>query len=185
MQSVLQEYDLAGQVPKPGGMGLVYRARRRSGELIALKVIPLTGTSDSAAIVRSERRGAAVQRMLAERDRHVPRVYAFGEKRGAFVIEMEFIDGEDLSTVLSRSGTLPAREAARIACEIASFLQRAHAMTYGRVHLRPAQLVHADLKPSNIRIVRGTGEVKILDFGIAKAGWQTHTVKQFGSLPYM
>ncbi|HEY3162357.1 MAG TPA: protein kinase [Vicinamibacterales bacterium] len=123
--------------------------------------------------------------MLAERDRHVPRVYGFGEKHGVFFIEMEFIDGEDLSAMLERNGTLGPREAARIAYEVASFLQVAHASTYGHFHLRPARLVHADLKPSNIRIARSTGEVKILDFGIARAGWQTQTLKQFGSVPYM
>src|ERR1043166_3562454 len=184
MHTVLQEYDLVSQIPKPGGMGLVYKARRKSGELIALKVIPLTGNPDGDAVARSERRGAAVQQMLAARDRHVPRVFACGEKHGVFFIEMEFIDGEDLSTMLARNGPLPPREAARVACEVASFLQVAQATTCGRFRLIPARLVHSDLKPSNIRIARN-GDVKILDFGIARAGWQTQTMKQFGSVPYM
>src|SRR5215216_2439596 len=185
MRTVLNEYDVVSQVPKPGGMGLVYRARRKSGEIIALKVVPLTGSSESQSFARSERRGATVQQMLADLDAHVPRVYAFGEKQGVFFIEMEFVEGEDLSALLARAGTLPPREAARIAHEVASFLHVAHGMTYGRIRFTPAQLVHADLKPSNIRLVKGTNDVKILDFGIARAGWQTHTARQFGSVPYM
>src|SRR5688572_12011553 len=170
MATVLDEYHIVTDVPKPGGMGLVYRARRASGEVIALKVIPLGHSGDSEAIVRSERRGAEVQKLLGEKDRHVPRVYEFGEKHDVFFIEMEFVDGEDLSTILARRGTIEPREAARIAYEVASFLEVAHETTYGDDHKLPAALVHSDLKPSNTRIARGSNDIKILDFGIAKAG---------------
>jgi tetratricopeptide (TPR) repeat protein len=183
--SILDDYDLIQQLPTPGGMGLVYRVRRRSGEPIALKVVPLQQDGEADAIVRSERRGAAVQKLLGELDPHVPRVYDFGEKDGVFFIEMEFIDGEDLSAILKRSGRIPAREAARIACEVAAFLEVAHHTGVGGDSRTPAELVHSDLKPSNIRIADQTGEVKILDFGIARAGWQTVTAQQFGSVPYM
>ena len=182
MRTVLDEYDVVTQVPAPGGMGLVYRARGTSGDVIALKVVPLGRSTDSDAIVRSERRGAEVQQLLGQKDRHVPRVYAFGEKHGVFFIEMEFVAGEDLSAILAREHTLPPREAARIAFEVASFLSTAHNT---RVEDADQELVHSDLKPANIRIVNGTGEVKILDFGIARAGWHTATTNQFGSLCYM
>jgi tRNA A-37 threonylcarbamoyl transferase component Bud32/tetratricopeptide (TPR) repeat protein len=182
MRTVLDEYDVLTQVPAPGGMGLVYRARGTSGDVIALKVVPIGRSADSEAIVRSERRGAEVQHLLAQKDRHVPRVYAFGEKHGVFFIEMEFVAGEDLSAILARERTLPPREAARIAFEIASFLAAAHNT---RVEDADQELVHSDLKPANIRIAHGSGDVKILDFGIARAGWHTATTNQFGSLCYM
>jgi serine/threonine protein kinase/tetratricopeptide (TPR) repeat protein len=182
MRTVLDEYDVVTQVPAPGGMGLVYRARGTSGDVIALKVVPLGRSADSDAIVRSERRGAEVQQLLGQKDPHVPRVYAFGEKHGVFFIEMEFVAGEDLSAILGRQGTLAPREAARIAFEVASFLATAHNT---RVDDADQELVHSDLKPANIRLVHGTGEVKILDFGIARAGWHTATTNQFGSLCYM
>lgn len=185
MQTVLDEYDIVTQVPAPGGMGLVYGARRTSGEVIALKVIPLGRTSDSEAAVRSERRGAEVQKLLGQHDPHVPKVYDFGEKHGVFFIEMEFIPGEDLSALIARQGPLPPRDAARIAYEVASFLDVAHHTTYGDHGDVRAELVHSDLKPSNIRIARVTNEIKIIDFGIARAGWHTATTNQFGSLPYM
>jgi eukaryotic-like serine/threonine-protein kinase len=182
MRTVLDEYDVVTQVPAPGGMGLVYRARATSGDVIALKVVPLGRSADSDAIVRSERRGAEVQQLLGQKDRHVPRVYAFGEKHGVFFIEMEFVAGEDLSAILARERTLPPREAARIAFEVASFLATAHNT---RVDDANQELVHSDLKPANIRIVNESNEVKILDFGIARAGWHTATTNQFGSLCYM
>jgi eukaryotic-like serine/threonine-protein kinase len=187
MRTVLDEYDVVTQVPAPGGMGLVYRARGTSGDVIALKVVPLGRSADSEAIVRSERRGAEVQQLLGQKDPHVPRVYAYGEKHGVFFIEMEFVAGEDLSAILARSGALPPPEAARIALEVASFLDSAH-----HTVVEPADggsvsraLVHSDLKPANIRVAHGTADIKILDFGIARAGWHTATTNQFGSLPYM
>jgi hypothetical protein len=116
---------------------------------------------------------------------------------------MEFVAGEDLSALLARNGPLPPREAARVAYEVAAFLDTAHHTIVGpNPHLSvgpnphpfagpnvgagtPAELVHSDLKPANIRIAHGTGDVKILDFGIARAGWHTATTNQFGSLSYM
>jgi serine/threonine protein kinase len=182
MRTVLDEYDVVTQVPAPGGMGLVYRARGTSGDVIALKVVPLGRSADSEAIVRSERRGAEVQQLLGQQDPRVPRVHAFGEKHGVFFIEMEFVAGEDLSAILAREGALQPREAARIAFEVASFLATAHNT---RVEGADQELVHSDLKPANIRITHETREVKILDFGIARAGWHTATTNQFGSLCYM
>ena len=179
MATVLDEYNVVAQVPAPGGMGLVYRATARTGDVIALKVVPIGLSADSEAIVRSERRGAEVQQLLAQKDPHVPRVYAFGEKHGVFFIEMEYVAGEDLSTVLAREGTIAPLEATRIAHEIASFLDTAHQTIVG------PELVHSDIKPANIRLVHETRDIKILDFGIARAGWHTATTNQFGSLPYM
>jgi eukaryotic-like serine/threonine-protein kinase len=187
MRTVLDEYDVVTQVPAPGGMGLVYRARGTSGDVIALKVVPLGRSADSEAIVRSERRGAEVQQLLGQKDPHVPRVYAYGEKHGVFFIEMEFVAGEDLSAILGRSGALEPREAARIALEVASFLDTAHhtVLDSSGHGTGSRELVHSDLKPANIRIAHGTGDIKILDFGIARAGWHTATTNQFGSLCYM
>jgi hypothetical protein len=183
MPTVLDDYEIVTDVPTPGGMGVVYRARRASGEMTALKLIPLDRGGDTEAMVRSERRGAEVQRLLSEKDPHVPKVYDVGEKHGVFFIEMEYVAGEDLSTLIGRTGALAPRDAASIALEIASFLDVAHNTVCGDGETAAA-LVHSDLKPSNIRVVNGTG-VKILDFGIARAGWHTATTNQFGSVPYM
>jgi len=185
MPTVLDDYDIVTEVPTPGGMGLVYRARRATGETTALKLIPLGRSVNSDAVVRSERRGAQVQRLLCQKDPHVPKVFDVGEKHGVFFIEMEYIAGEDLSTLLARTGTLPPRDAASIAFEVASFLDVAHTTTGGNEGETPAALIHSDLKPSNIRIEHDTKAIKILDFGIAKAGWHTATTNHFGSVPYM
>src|SRR6476660_531210 len=71
---------------------------------------------------------------------------------------MELIDGEDLATILRRSGTLPPRQVARIGSGVARALAAAHARG----------LVHRDIKPGNVLIGKD-GQVKVVDFGIARA----------------
>src|SRR3954471_21183546 len=71
---------------------------------------------------------------------------------------MELVDGEDLASIVKRSGALPPRQAARIAAETARALQAAH----------QRGIVHRDVKPGNVMINRD-GQVKVTDFGIARA----------------
>ena len=115
---------------------------------------------------------------------HVPAVYRAGDAAGYFFIEMEYIDGHDLAELIA-SG-LPPERAARIAREVAQFLEKAHGFN-ARVDGREfGALVHADLKPKNIRL-NATGTVKVLDFGISKGLSLTGrlTTAAFGSRLYM
>ena len=106
-----------------GGMARVYRARRQgSGRVIALREI--AGGPGSEARLESEHRGAQVQQALCAVDPRVPQVYdVFFSSDGWLYIEMEYIEGEDLSDRLQR-GPLPPAEAVRVAIETGPFALR-------------------------------------------------------------
>ena len=166
-----------------GGMARVYRARRvEPPHVVAVREIP--GGPGSADRIRSESRGAEIQRALCEIDPRVPRVFdTFVSDNGWFYVEMEFIDGEDLAAVIER-GPLPVAEAVRIAREIFDFLRIAHSTPVSVDGERREQQLHGDLAPKNIRLSRDGG-VKILDFGIAKGLQATATAVMFGSYGYI
>ena len=85
-------------------------------------------------------------------------VYDYGQDTAGPFIVMELVDGEDLASIVKRSGALPPRQAARIAAETARALHAAH----------QRGIVHRDVKPGNVMIDRD-GRVKVADFGIARA----------------
>lgn len=167
-----------------GGMGEVYLARRQDDREIALKLVEMRDDPDSRDVVAAERVGAKLQQLFGAADPHVPAVFAMGEASGFFFIEMEYVDGCDLAELIER-GMSPA-DATRLAAGLAAFLETAHgfsAVVDGREF---RSLVHADLKPKNIR-VNANGDLKVLDFGISKglslSGRLTTAV--FGSRSYM
>jgi serine/threonine protein kinase len=167
-----------------GGMGEVYLATTEDGRQVALKLVPIRDDDDSRAIVAAERVGARLQQLFGASDPHVPGVMRIDEADGFFFIEMEFVDGHDLAELIPR-GIAPER-AAWIAGELCRFLEHAHAFS-ARVEDREFHaLVHADLKPKNIRI-NSRDELKVLDFGISRGLSMTGrlTTAAFGSRLYM
>ncbi len=167
-----------------GGMGEVYLACTEDGRHVALKLVPIRDDADSRDIVAAERVGARLQQLFGASDPHVPGVMRVDEADGHFFIEMEYVDGHDLAELIPQ-GIAPER-AAWIAAELCRFLEHAHAFS-ARVEDREFRaLVHADLKPKNIRI-NSRDEVKVLDFGIARGLSLTGrlTTGAFGSRLYM
>ena len=167
-----------------GGMGEVYLARTSDGREVALKLIEMHEDADSRDVVAAERVGAELQRQFGGSDAHVPAVYATGEVDGYFFIEMEYVDGHDLAELIPR-GIAP-ETAAAIAADVAAFLERAHAFSATVAGRHVHGLVHADLKPKNIRL-NSRHQVKVLDFGISKGLSLTGrmTTAAFGSRSYM
>jgi eukaryotic-like serine/threonine-protein kinase len=108
----------------------------------------------------------------------IARVYEFARAHGEYFIAMEYVDGKDMRTVLERcrqkKGPVPPEHGAYIAAEIASGLHTAHSAVDQRG--RPLRIIHRDVSPSNI-IVSYAGEVKLCDFGIAKATLSQVTTK--------
>ncbi len=137
-----------------GGMGVVYRAEdERLRRSVALKVLPpdLVGNEERRLRFLREAQAAA-----AISHPNIATIYEVGEADGIVFIAMEYIEGE---TLRDRMGGRPMaiKEALRVATGIVDGLAQAH----------QAQVIHRDLKPDNV-IVAVNGQVKILDFGLAK-----------------
>ena len=175
-----------------GGMGRVFLAYDPVlNRQVGLKLIDAGGDRDSLDVIAAERRGATLQDQLAKREAsgRVAQIFDVGEREGYFYIAMEYIEGEDLSELVAR-GPLPPERAVGIALDVLDVLVKAHsfqAVIDGRAH---RGIIHGDIKPRNIRMTTSRttapGQVKVLDFGIAKAVSMTRSItfNQFGSVPY-
>ena len=144
-----------------GGMGQVYLAEHvKMGRRSAIKVMSPSMVHDPDAVARFNREAANASRITHP---NVCAVYDFGETPdGLIYLAMEFVEGEPLTELLAREGALPAARATAIFKQTADALQAAHDLG----------IVHRDLKPDNIMIARGrdgSDQVKVVDFGIAKA----------------
>ena len=182
----LGPYEITREIGR-GGMAVVFLAvDTRTGREAALKTVPHGTDREGREIFEAEQSGAELQRQFSRISEHVPAVYEHGvDESGYFFVAMEYLDGENLSDVISR-GPVTVDRATSIAIELCRFLETAHqfeAVIAGR-SLR--SLLHGDLKPRNVRIT-SAGTVKVLDFGIAKALSLSRKVTRndFGSIAYL
>ncbi len=137
-----------------GGMGEVYRADDLTlGQPVALKFLPEEASRDEGLVERF-RNEVRLSRRVSHPN--VCRVYDVGEVDGHTFFTMEYVDGEDLASLLRRIGRLPADKALEIARQLCAGLAAAHAKG----------VLHRDLKPANI-MLDGRGQVVITDFGLA------------------
>ena len=135
-------------------MGEVYRADDlKLGQPVALKFLPEKLASEPAWI---ERFYAEVRHARGVSHPNVCRVYDVGEIEGRHFLSMEYVDGEDLASLLRRIGRLPPDKAVEIARELCAGLAAAH----------DKGVLHRDLKPGNV-MIDGRGRAKITDFGLA------------------
>lgn len=139
-----------------GGMGRVYLARdRETNETLALKVL-LPEFAENPAMAERFKNELRLARRITHKN--VCRIYDFNRTDSFAYITMEYVDGETLRALLKHSGPLPPARVVDIATQICAGLAEAHAQG----------VVHRDLKPENIMIMK-SGQVKLMDFGIARS----------------
>jgi hypothetical protein len=139
-----------------GGMGAVLRARdTQLDRSVALKVLPPDLAQDPENIRRFHQEARAAARLDHE---NIARVFFCGEDQRLHFIAFEFVEGDNLRTILERRGRLPVGEAIHYVLQIAA----------GLSHAAQRGVVHRDIKPSNI-IVTPAGRAKLVDMGLARS----------------
>jgi serine/threonine protein kinase len=156
-----------------GGMGEVYRADDLTlGQPVALKFLPHEAALDQGLLERFHNEVRTARRVSHP---NVCRVYDIGEVDGHNFFTMEYVDGEDLASLLRRIGRLPSDKALEIARQLCAGLAAAHAKG----------VLHRDMKPANI-MLDGRGQVVITDFGLAGVAGQIQGVEvRSGTPAYM
>jgi Tol biopolymer transport system component len=138
-----------------GGMGEVYRATDTNlNREVAIKVLPSEVAQDPERLARFRREA---QLLAVLNHPHIAAIYGLEQADERPFLALELVEGEDLKQRLAR-GAIPVQEALEIAEQIAEALEEAHSKG----------IIHRDLKPANVKLTP-TGQVKVLDFGLAKA----------------
>jgi len=149
-------YEILGGLGK-GGMGVVYRALdRQLDEVVALKVLRSEALKDDPTLLERFKQEIKLARRITHRN--VLRTHDFGEAEGTSYISMEYVEGRTLKELVKSKGALPLGVGLSIAKQMCMGLEAAHAQ----------QVIHRDVKPQNIMIIPESGELKIMDFGIAR-----------------
>jgi Protein kinase domain len=153
-----------------GGMGEVYRADDlRLGQAVALKFLPETLSHDPVRLAQFHNEVRTARQVSHP---NVCRVYDIGDASGHLFLTMEYVDGEDLSSLLRRIGRLPEDKALEIARQICAGVAAAH----------ERGVIHRDLKPANI-MLDGAGRIRVMDFSLATVGAVTEGIA--GTPAYM
>jgi len=137
---------------------------------VALKFLPVQWTSDENRLARF-RNEVRIARQISHPN--VCRVYDIGEVKGSTYLSMEYVDGEDLASLLRRIGRLPPDKALELARQLCAGLAAAH----------DKGVVHRDLKPGNI-MLDGQGQLRITDFGLAGVAGEVTDIRS-GTPAYM
>lgn len=170
----ISHYEIIDKLGE-GGMGVVYKAHdRKLGRTVALKFLNHhIGSSDEekARFINEAKAASALDHG------NICNIHAIDESEdGSLFIVMAFYEGISLKNLIEK-GPLPIKDVVNYAIQIASGLQKAH----------EKKIIHRDLKPANI-LITNDDQVKIIDFGLAKAANQailTKTGSTLGTAPYM
>ena len=163
-----ERYELNHLIAR-GGMAEVYRAHDRLLDRpVALKVLFPELSVDRSFVERFRREAQAAANLSHP---NIVPVFDWGEDTGTYFIVMEFIDGRPLSSILKTAGPLSAERTADIGAHVAAALGYAH--KHG--------VIHRDVKPGNV-LITDEGQVKVTDFGIARAINTEESLTQTGAV---
>ncbi len=157
-----------------GGMAEVYRAQDNVlGRLVAVKVMLPQYAADPNFTQRFRQEAAAAANLQSP---YIVNVYDWGQDDGTYYIVMEFVRGSDLKTAIVQRGAINQRKVAEIGSQVCQALSVAHNQ----------DIIHRDIKPQNI-MVQPDGNVKVMDFGIARAknSVMTQTSSVLGTAHYI
>ncbi len=150
-----------------GGMADVYKAVDETlGRTVAVKVMHARYASDPAFAARFRQEAQAAANLVSP---NIVNMYDWGQDGETYYIVMEYVRGTDLKSIIQQKGAIPGRKVADVGAQVCSALSVAHGY----------DIIHRDIKPHNI-MVQPDGSVKVMDFGIARAGNSTMT--QTGSV---
>ncbi len=150
----LGHYTILSAIGK-GGMGEVWKAKdTKLGRDVAIKTLPEEFAKDAERLARFEREA----KLLASLNHpNIAAIYGFEEDNGQHFLVLELVEGDTLADQIKR-GAIPVEASLKLALQIAEALEAAH----------EKGVIHRDLKPANIKVTP-EGQVKVLDFGLAKA----------------
>jgi len=153
-----------------GGMGVVFHAE----DLILKRPVAIKAMLPGVAAksINRQRFLREAQAMAAVKNEHVITIYQVGVDRGVPYLAMEFLEGEPLDLRLIRETRLPSADVVRIGRETAEGLAAAHQSGLG--------LIHRDIKPGNLWLVKPRGRVVILDFGLARVAEEDESLTRTG-----
>ena len=156
------------------GMTDVYLAfDTRYNRYAVVKIVEESPDPLTQLILEAERRGAELQKQLHECDSRVIEIYESGNLDGYFFVAMQYIEGRTIAEILREEQRIEPGRAAVFALDILSQLDKLHSFS-AEIDGQHRSVVHGDIKPSNIQI-GAADEVRLLDFGIAKALTFTHS----------
>jgi tetratricopeptide (TPR) repeat protein len=166
------KYEIESVIGR-GGMGVVYRALDpQLGRQVAIKMIISGG--DQELLTRFIQEAKSTGRLQSP---NIVTVYDFGEQEGNPYLVMEYIEGTSLEAIIKSGAPLTLAEKLGIVIDVCNGLSYAHEQG----------VIHRDMKPANIMVLKKDGTAKIVDFGIARIGGSrlTRTDQVIGSVEYM
>jgi eukaryotic-like serine/threonine-protein kinase len=151
-----------------GGMADVYKAEDQVlGRTVALKILHKQFASDEGFLERFRREARAAAKLTHP---NIVSIYDVGEEGGVHFIVMEFVKGMTLKKLIQKDAPLSTEKVVHISMQIAKAMEFAH----------EHEIIHRDIKPQNV-IITDNGEIKVTDFGIARAG-ATSTMTRTGAV---